>query len=47
MAPADANDWWALTRAAQAVSREEIEEYVTDATAIDGPLVPDRSGREP
>jgi hypothetical protein len=47
VAPADANDWWALTRAAQAMPQQEIADYVTDATAIDGPLLPERPGYEP
>ena len=43
--PTDSNDWLALVRAAQAFTRERIEDYVATATA-DGPLVPDRTLQE-
>jgi hypothetical protein len=36
----DANDWIGLVRAAQALSRERVEDYVAGATAY-GPLIPD------
>jgi len=39
--PTNANDWLTLSRAAQAVGRERIEDYVA-AVAADGPLVLDR-----
>ena len=39
--PADDDDWLTLVRAAQAIPRERIEDYVAAATA-GGPLVPDR-----
>jgi hypothetical protein len=39
-APVDGSDWWALSRAARAVSRERIEDYVAAAASIDGALVP-------
>jgi len=35
--PTDPNDWLTLVRAAQAVGRERIEDYVS-AVAADGPL---------
>jgi hypothetical protein len=38
--PNDNEDWLTLVRAAQAVPRERIEDYVAEITA-DGPLVPD------
>lgn len=38
--PRDPNDWWSVARAAQAVPRERIEDYVAAAAAADGPLVP-------
>jgi hypothetical protein len=41
--PTDANDWLALVRAAQAVSRERIDDYVS-AVLADGPLVLDEVG---
>jgi hypothetical protein len=47
--PSHAHDWLTRVRAAQAVSRERIEDYVAAAT-IDGPLVLDTdttSGRMP
>jgi hypothetical protein len=37
--PNDGNDWLTLVRAAQAISRERIEDYVA-AAAAGGPLVP-------
>jgi hypothetical protein len=37
--PTDANDWLTLVRAAQAVPRDRIEDYVAAVTA-NGPLVP-------
>jgi hypothetical protein len=40
VAPRDANDWWALVRAARRVPRERIEDYVAAAAAVDGPLIP-------
>jgi hypothetical protein len=41
--PADPNDWWSVVRAARAVPRELIEDYVAAAAAVDGPLVPDET----
>ena len=38
--PTDADDWLTLVRAAQAVSRERIEDDLAAATAF-GPLVPE------
>ncbi len=43
--PTDDADWLTLVRAARAVPRERIEDYVAAATAV-GPLVPD-TGRTP
>ena len=37
--PTDAFDWLTLARAAQQVSREQVEDYVASAAA-DGPLLP-------
>jgi hypothetical protein len=38
--PVHGNDWLALVRAAQAVSKERIEDYIAALTAVGGPLVP-------
>jgi len=38
--PVHGNDWLALVRAAQAVSKERIEDYLAALTAVGGPLVP-------
>jgi hypothetical protein len=43
VAPTDSNDWWSVVRAARAVPRELIEDYVAAAAAVDGPLVPDET----
>jgi hypothetical protein len=40
-APADADDWWALARAARAVPQTRIEDYVATATVVGGVLVPE------
>jgi hypothetical protein len=40
--PTDDGDWLSLSRAARAVTRERIEDYVAAATAT-GPLLPDAS----
>ena len=39
--PANSNDWWSLSRAAQALRRQRVEDYVAVAAAVDGPLVPE------
>ena len=39
VAPKDPDDWWTVARAAQAVPRERIEDYIAAAAAVDGPLV--------
>jgi hypothetical protein len=39
--PANTNDWWSLSREAQALRRQRVEDYVAVAAAVDGPLVPD------
>jgi len=41
--PTDDGDWLSLPRAARAVTRERIEDYVAAATAT-GPLLPDAGG---
>jgi hypothetical protein len=43
-APTDVGDWWSLSRAAQAMSRERFEDFVATAAAVDGPLVPEETG---
>jgi hypothetical protein len=40
VAPSDTDDWLTLVRAAQRITREQVEDYVA-AVAADGPLVPD------
>jgi hypothetical protein len=40
VSPTDPGDWWALVRAAQALSRQRVEDYVASAAAVDGPLIP-------
>ena len=39
VSPKDPDDWWTVARAAQAVPRERIEDYIAAAAASDGPLV--------
>jgi hypothetical protein len=39
--PSNSNDWWNLSRTAQALRRQSVEDYVAVAAAVDGPLVPD------
>jgi hypothetical protein len=39
--PANNNDWWSLSREAQALRRQRVEDYVAVAAAVDGPLTPD------
>lgn len=42
------SDWWTLTRNAQGLRRQRVEDYVAVATAVDGPLIPEDPGsREP
>jgi hypothetical protein len=38
--PTDDSDWLSMARAAQAVTRERVEDYVAAATAT-GPLMPE------
>jgi hypothetical protein len=38
--PNDGNDWLALVRGAQEISRERFEDFVAAAAAVGGPLVP-------
>jgi hypothetical protein len=45
--PSDAQDWLALSRAAQAIPRRRIEDYIAAATAVGGALVPDAAGSAP
>jgi hypothetical protein len=40
LSPSNSNDWWSLSRAAQALRRQRVEDYVAVAAAVDGPLVP-------
>jgi hypothetical protein len=39
VAPRGPDDWWTVARAAQAVPRERIEDYVSASATVDGPLV--------
>ena len=34
-------DWWAMSRQAKDLRRERVEDYVSAAAAVDGPLVPE------
>jgi hypothetical protein len=43
LSPANSNDWWSLSRSAQALRRQRVEDYVAVAAAVDGPLVPDET----
>ena len=43
LSPANGNDWWSLSRAAQALRRQRVEDYVAVAAAVGGPLVPDET----
>jgi hypothetical protein len=47
LSPSNSTDWWSLSRAAQALRRERVEDYVAVATAVDGPLVPDDTAQHP
>jgi hypothetical protein len=38
--PNDGNDWLALVRGAQTISRERLEDFVAAAAAVGGPLLP-------
>lgn len=40
MDPAYSTDWWSLSRDAQALRRQRVEDYVSAAAAVNGPLVP-------
>jgi hypothetical protein len=40
VAPSDPGDWWTVTRSAHELSRQQVEDYVAAAAAVDGPLVP-------
>lgn len=37
-------DWWGLSRAAQTLRRQRVEDYVAAAAAVGGPLVPVENG---
>ena len=39
-----ATDWWSLSRQAQALKRQRVEDYVSAAAAVNGPLVPEEPG---
>src|SRR6476469_7017226 len=41
LSPANSNDWWSLSRSAQALRLQRVEDYVAVAAAVNGPLVPD------
>ena len=43
------NDWWSLSRQAQRLKRQRVEDYVSAAAAVNGPLVPEdpASSHEP
>jgi hypothetical protein len=43
LSQANSNDWWSLSREAQALRRQRVEDYVAVAAAVDGPLVPEES----
>ena len=47
VAPSDSQDWLALSRAAQALSRRRIEDYVAATTAVGGALVPGAAAPAP
>ncbi len=36
----DRGDWWGLSAAARDITRQTVEDYVSFAAAVDGPLVP-------
>lgn len=40
---AGSGEWWGLSRAAQALSRQQIEDDISALAAVGGPLVPDDS----
>jgi hypothetical protein len=42
--PASSNDWWSLSREAQSLRRQRVEDYVSVAAAVNGPLVPEEPG---
>jgi hypothetical protein len=42
--PATSTDWWSLSRVAQSLKRQRVEDYVSVAAAVDGPLVPEEPG---
>lgn len=39
--PANSHDWWSLSRSAQTLRRQRVEDYVSVAAAVNGPLVPE------
>jgi len=47
LSPANNNDWWSLSRTAQALRQQRVEDYVAVAAAVDGPLVPDDTAQHP
>ena len=44
MDPANSHDWWSLSREAQSLRRQRVEDYVSVAAAVNGPLVPEEPG---
>ena len=47
MDPAHTSDWWALVRKARTIRRQQVEDYVAVAAAVNGPLVPIESDISP
>jgi hypothetical protein len=43
--PRDGNDWLTIVRTAQAVPRQQIDDYMAAAVVADGPLVRDTAPR--
>jgi hypothetical protein len=36
----DRGDWWGISAAARSLQRQRVEDYVSAAAVVDGPLVP-------
>ncbi len=47
LAVRDNNDWWTLSRQAQGLRRQRVEDYVSAAAAVNGPLVLEEAGVAP
>jgi hypothetical protein len=39
--PVNAGVWWGVAREAQSLRRQRVEDYVSAAAAVDGPLIPE------